>query len=274
MRIARTVGCPAGRHPARCSPAAALEAQLARHASLQATLLAQLSTLLAALHFSRGVALQYGWNPWRKLVHQAREQAEAAQQHHARHSLAKALAAWMLANRMAAWGPTATLTCTVAVARQQRQHALLWQCLQALQQHADWSRRKLQQRRISRLASQALQCWRQHAAAEMHRTQQLQLTAVNHAVQCTCRRTLSAWRQGKLRCKQEQASVARQEARRSTAQRYLQEHRQAKALARGDEGSLLPCSSSAAENMFDPNIMLRDETNDGCRCPLAVAVSD
>lgn len=222
---------------------ARLEALLARH-----------SALLAAMHYSRGVAWRWGWAPWKSLLQQVRDQTAAGQRLHSRHCLCRALAAWAQAHQVAAWQAVGRDACAMAGARRQRQHALLRCALAVLQRRMAWAR-CLPQQRARRLAVRALRIWRQQATAAKLQLQLLLAAAARHSACRTRRRALAAWQLGAARCRQELVVAARREQRWDTVQRYLQERRQAKAAKQGsgygDEQLLR--GQSSGENSFNPN---------------------
>lgn len=221
----------------------------ARQAAAEAeALYLRAAALAAAVHYSRHVALHWGWAPWQALVEQARQRQHTAAVLCAKHAVARVLQSLQAWRRLAAWRQMAAEACATAAARQHHQRRLLQSSLTMLGQHARWVR-ELPCLHAASLAGVALRQWRQRAAAAAAQARRHDRLAAAHGDCQAARRTLRTWQlSAKL--------AARREKRWCTVQQYLAEYRavrggQDHTGCSGDGG---PASSmSSAENSFDPN---------------------
>ncbi|KAL4434108.1 hypothetical protein ABPG75_000549 [Micractinium tetrahymenae] len=232
----------------------------ARQAAAEAeALYLRAAALAAAVHYSRHVALHWGWAPWRARMEQARQQQAAAAALCAKHTVARVLQAVHAWRRLAAWQAVTAEACATAAARQHRQRSLLQRSLAALSQHAHWVH-DLPRLHTASLAAAALRRWRQLAAAAAAQAQMHDNVAAEHSNCRAARRVLKAWRlSAKL--------ASRREKRWGAVQQYLAEHRAARQAAAAAAAGSLGCdasegrcgvdgtasSLSSAENSFDPN---------------------
>lgn len=202
-------------------------AESARLAQLEAVA-ARAADLLAAVHYSRSLALRCGLAPWRALLHSAQQQAAAAYALRRRSLAAAALAAFQRCRHAAVWRTVMAEACAAAGARRLHQHALLRRGLAALCRHAQWVRTDLPALHAARLRAAAWHSWRQLAAAT---AQQARLRCARAAAHChrgLLRRALRAWQRGASACKKERLVEQRRQQRWTTVERYLAEHRAAK----------------------------------------------
>lgn len=219
--------------------------QAAAHAE---ALYLRTAVLAAAVHYSRHIALHWGWVPWRALVEQAKQRQHAAAVLCAQHAVARMLQAVQAWRRLAAWRAVTAEACATAAARHHHQHRLLQSSVAMLAQHAR-RLRELARLHPTWLAIASLRHWRQLGAAAAAQARQHSQMAAAHSDRRAAHRVLKAWRLcSKL--------AARREKRWGDVQRYLAEYRaaregQARAGCSGADGTASNLSS--AENSFDPN---------------------
>ena len=162
--------------------------------------------------------------------------------------------------------------CACAQAARVRQLTLQRHALGALRWHVRWVH-ALHALHATHLAAAAWRSWRQHAAAAAHRARLRDAGAGAHAQRRLQQRALQAWQRGTVVCKRERLVEQRREQRWATVERYLVEHRAAKAAAGtagaagaawkqpgggggGGRGSTEATPPSSAENSaWDPNTL-------------------
>ena len=224
-------------------------AESARLALLDAAA-ARAATLLAVVHFSRSLAVRWGWAPWRALIHRARQQAAEADALRHRSLAAATLAAFQRCRHAAVWRAVAAEACAAAHARRLHQQALQSRALAALRRHRHWVQTALPALHSARLLAAAWSSWCQLAAAAAQGARLRAARAIAHAHRSLLRRTLRAWQRGATACSKERLVDQRRQQRWVEVERYLAEHRAAKSAAAA--GGAMPsvgqrqgvCSSS------------------------------
>ena len=208
----------------------------ARLTRLQAAA-ARTAALLAAIHYSRSLALRCGWAPWRALMHRMQQQSAAADALRRRSLAAGALAAFQRCRHVAAWRSVAAEACATAAAWQLHQQTLQRHALAALRNHTQWVQTAVPAMHAARLQAAAWCSWRQLAATAAQQLRLQTAHAAAHFHRNVLRGMLCAWQRGAAACKTERLVEQRRQQRWATVERYLAEHRAAKGASMAVTGA-------------------------------------